>query len=56
MAKDEDRPGVGDVDKEDVLLFSLNRIASGYGHTGPATVLGLMDNIIKCYEILVGVR
>ena len=56
MARDDDIPGVGDVDKEDILLFSLNKIASGYGHTGPATVLGLMDNIIKCYEIFEGVR
>ncbi len=50
MAKGDDMPGVGDIDKEDVMLFTLNKIASGYGHTGPATVLGLMDNVIKCYE------
>lgn len=50
MYKSEDMPGVGDVDKEDVLQYSDNIIASGYGHTGPATVLGLMNNVIKYYK------
>lgn len=50
MYKSDDMAGVGDVDKEDVLKYSDNMIASGYGHTGPATVLGLMNNVIKYYE------
>ena len=45
------RDGVGDIDKEDILKHTDNLIASGYGHTGPATVMGLMENVIKHYEL-----
>ena len=45
------RDGVGDIDKEDILKHTDNLIASGYGHTGPATVMGLMDNVAKYYEL-----
>lgn len=49
MEKIEGVKGVGDVNKEDVLLNTNNLIASGYGHTGPATVMGLMENVVKYY-------
>ena len=45
------RDGVGDIDKEDILKHTDNLIASGYGHTGPATVMGLMENVVKYYEL-----
>lgn len=45
------RDGVGDIDKEDILKHTDNLIASGYGHTGPATVMGLMENVVKHYEL-----
>lgn len=51
MASKEGINGVGDFDKEDVLLHTKNTIASGFGHTGPATVMGLMENVIKYYEL-----
>jgi len=51
MKKIDGISGVGDVDKEDVLLHTYNCIASGYGHTGPATILGLLDNVISYYEM-----
>lgn len=51
MEKIEGVNGVGDVDKQDILLHTRNCIASGYGHTGPATILGLLDNVIKYYEM-----
>lgn len=51
MEKVDGISGVGDVDKEDVLLHTYNHIASGYGHTGPATILGLLDNVVKYYEM-----
>lgn len=44
-------PGVGDMDKEDILEHLNVKIASGYGHTGPATVAALMENVIKTYEL-----
>lgn len=50
MAKVDGLDGVGDVNKGCILLRTENKIASGYGHTGPATILGLMDNVIKHYE------
>ena len=52
MARDSDIPGVGDVRKDYVIMHTQNKIASGYGHTGPATILGLMDNVVKYYECL----
>lgn len=45
------RDGVGDIDKEDILKHTDNLIASGYGHTGPTTVMGLMENVVKHYEL-----
>lgn len=51
MTSKEGTKGVGDFDKEDILLHTKNVIASGFGHTGPATVMGLMDNVIKYYEL-----
>lgn len=51
MYKKPDKNGVGDVDKESVLKYTDNYIASGYGHTGPATVMGLMENVVKYYEL-----
>lgn len=51
MHKSPVRDGVGDIDKEDILKHTDNLIASGYGHTGPATVMGLMDNVAKYYEL-----
>lgn len=54
MAKEEGIPGVGDVDKDDILRNTSNMIASGYGHTGPATVLALINNVIKHYELRTG--
>lgn len=50
MAKDENIPGVGDLDKDRVMSYTSNKIASGYGHTGPATVLGLIENVVIFYE------
>lgn len=44
-------PGVGDMDKEEILKNVFVKIASGYGHTGLATTVGLMNNVIKTYEI-----
>ena len=41
--------GVGDFNKLDVLRETNCTIASGYGHTGPATVLGLMHNVLSYY-------
>lgn len=43
-------PGVGDMDKEEILKNIYVQIASGYGHTGMATTVGLMENVIKVYE------
>lgn len=51
MYKSPVRDGVGDIDKEDILKHTDNLIASGYGHTGPATVMGLMENVVKHYEL-----
>lgn len=50
MNQDPNKPGVGDMDKEDILEYLNVVIASGYGHTGPATVVGLIENTIKVYE------
>ena len=52
MAKRDGMSGVGDFDKDSILTYTSNAIASGYGHTGPATVLGLMDNVVKYYEMI----
>ena len=52
MTRVRNIPGVGDVNKEDVIKNTMNLIASGFGHTGPATVMGLMDNIVKYYEMI----
>lgn len=47
MHKKDGIPGVGDFDKEDVLENCPKvAIASGYGHTGPMTVLALFDNLL----------
>lgn len=51
MYHEEGIPGVGDMDKEDILNNLDVKIASGYGHTGPSTVMGLMENVIRSYEI-----
>lgn len=51
MYRSPARDGVGDIDKEDILKHTDNLIASGYGHTGPATVMGLMENVVKHYEL-----
>lgn len=51
MEKVDGIDNVGDMDKEDVLLNTYSAIASGYGHTGPATILGLLDNIVKYHEM-----
>lgn len=51
MYKDPNIPGVGDFDKEDILQHTNATIASGYGHTGPATIMGLLDNVIRYYEL-----
>lgn len=51
MAKVDGIDGVGDCDKESILYKTHNTIASGYGHTGPATVMGLMDNVVQFYEM-----
>ena len=46
----EGKKGVGDCDKEEILLNKPGiKIASGYGHTGPMTVCALMDNVIQAY-------
>lgn len=50
MAKERDIDGVGDFNKESVIKYTDACIASGYGHTGPATILGLIDNVLKAYE------
>lgn len=51
MDKYEGISGVGDVDKEDILQNRPDiQIASGYGHTGPMTVLALFNNVIQIYE------
>lgn len=51
MAKVEGIRGVGDMDKEDILKKLNVKIASGFGHTGIATVTALFDNVIKFYEL-----
>ena len=60
MARKEGFTGVGDIYKETMIdknfkddgkPSEVTRLASGYGHTGPATVLGLMENVIKSYEM-----
>ena len=51
MAKVEGIKGVGDMDKEDILKKLNVKIASGFGHTGIATVTALFDNVIKFYEL-----
>lgn len=52
MDKVTDVPGVGDCDKEKILNFLPHiNIASGYGHTGTMTVLGLCENVIKAHKI-----
>ena len=51
MEKVDNIDNVGDMDKEDILLNTYSSIASGYGHTGPATILGLLDNVVKYYEM-----
>lgn len=51
MEKVDGMDDVGDMDKKDVLLNTYSSIASGYGHTGPATILGLLDNVVKYYEM-----
>lgn len=51
MYHEEGISGVGDMDKEDILNNLDVKIASGYGHTGPTTVMGLMENVIRSYEI-----
>lgn len=52
MDKVEGIPGVGDCDKENILKYlpSIN-VASGYGNTGPATVMSLFDNLVKAYKM-----
>lgn len=52
MASVEGVKGVGDFNKEDILENTNNFIASGFGHTGPATIMGLMDNVVKYYEMI----
>lgn len=48
-------PGVGDCDKEKILEFLPNvNIASGYGHTGLMTVLGLCENVVKAHKLSIG--
>lgn len=55
MHKEEGINGVGDCDKEDILSsFPDINIASGFGHTGVFTVLALMDNVIKVFELMEG--
>ena len=44
-------PGVGDMDKDEILKNIYVQIASGYGHTGLATTVALMENVIKVYEM-----
>lgn len=51
MDRVEGIPGVGDMDKEEILKNVFVEIASGYGHTGLATTVGLMNNVIKTYEL-----
>ena len=51
MDRKEGIPGVGDMDKEEILKNVYLKIASGYGHTGLATTVGLMNNVIKTYEL-----
>lgn len=51
MDRVDGTPGVGDMDKEEILKNVFVKIASGYGHTGLATTVGLMNNVIKTYEI-----
>lgn len=56
MDKLEGIPGVGDCDKENILEYLPDiNIASGYGHTGMMTVLGLCENVVKAHEIFIGV-
>ena len=52
MTRVRNIPGVGDVNKEDIINNTMNSIASGFGHTGPATVMGLMNNVVKYYEMM----
>lgn len=51
MAKVDGIDGVGDCDKDSIMNKTHNTIASGYGHTGPATVMGLMSNVVQYYEM-----
>lgn len=51
MSKAAGTPGVGDMNKEDILINLDVKIASGYGHTGLATTVALMENVIKVYEM-----
>lgn len=51
MDKVEGIDGVGDFDKEDILENTSIAIASGYGHTGLMTVISLMENVVKVYEL-----
>lgn len=47
MNKVEGIEGVGDFDKEDVIdMWPFTKIASGYGHTGPMTVVALYENLV----------
>lgn len=51
MFKEDGVDGVGDFDREDILHNTNSTIASGYGHTGPATIMGLLDNVVRYYEL-----
>lgn len=51
MTPKEGVKGVGDCDKEKILEYSPScKIASGFGHTGPMTVMALMENVIIACE------
>lgn len=51
MDKVEGIKGVGDCDKERIISKHPSiDIASGYGHTGIMTVLGLCENVIKAHK------
>lgn len=53
MYKEDGIPGVGDWDKESVLNGAPGvEIASGYGHTGPATIYGLIHNVLKAHGVI----
>lgn len=49
MYKEDGVDGVGDLDLLKMELKTEHKIASGYGYTGPATVLGLMENVVNYY-------